>query len=96
MKTIRVTMTERVSYSLTIEVENDATDEDIATAAEEQFVQGDYEFVAATDRKLASWEEVKMDEREVAARKAAMEDPETTGEWDPCDYAEGGDGKVYP
>lgn len=59
MKTYKVHMSEISFYTVVVEVDDNATEEDIAKAAEEAFVQGDGEFVGCDDRKLEDFEEIK-------------------------------------
>lgn len=62
MKVVRCYLTEKVFYTLLVEVADDASDDDIAAAAEETFVQGHYEECGQDDRQLDSWEPAGGDE----------------------------------
>lgn len=53
---IQVWMSETVFYNMIIEVPDDATDEQIAAAAEEEFVQGNYNHGGQDDRKVDDWQ----------------------------------------
>lgn len=58
MKTYKVLMSEVVTYSLVVEIEDDESIS-VEAAAEEQFVQGDYEVVGQGSRKVVDYEEVE-------------------------------------